>query len=297
MCFVLTLGCSGRGCGTPPLDDDVRVDTGPEETGDSDTDEGTGPCTLPEVEPNGSEAQAVTLPLETTGCGTFLGDLDIDYWLVDFTATGWLSISVDSRSIGSPADPGLLLTSESGAGVHVGDSVSGEDIHLVFPTEPDRYHAMLAEVQSGQGGEGHTYEIMASWAKAPVSYNLDEEEPNNQPVEAQPLESGDLVLGWLEDAIDSDWYSVELPSGKQTLELDIDAWEFGSAGNFKILVYDEDDNSLGSWPSGEMGWEVDPKVTLTVAGNQTLRFRVAEEANRSSTLCWYLMRVTLEGTP
>ena len=293
--IVFALGCQGRGCGMPSLDDDLRIDTGPDETGDTETGELAGPCALPELEPNGSESQAMTLPLETTGCGTFIGDLDIDYWLVDFEHHGWMALSVAAREIGSLADPGLLVTSETGMSAHVGDSTSGEDIRLVFPTGPDRFHAMVAELHSGQGGEGHDYEIMASWTKVPISYNRDEEEPNNQPLDAQELSSGDQVFGWLEDAIDSDWYSVELAAGKQTVTIDVDAWEHGSAGDFKLLVYDEEDNSLGTFLAGEMGWEEDPSATITVPGNQTLRFRIAEQRDRSSTLCWYLIRLTVEG--
>ena len=201
---------------------------------------------------------------------------------------------MDARSIGSLADPGMLISSESGASAHVGDSTSGEDIQVVFPTGPERYHAMLAELHSGQGGEGHTYEIMASWAKAPISYNRDEEESNDVPSDAQVLVSGDMVFGWLEDAIDTDWYAVDLPAGKQTLHIDVDAWDFGSAGDFKIIAYDEEETLLGTWMTGEMGWEVDPYVTLTVPGNQTIRFRIAEQRDRSSPICWYMIRFSLE---
>jgi hypothetical protein len=178
---------------------------------------------------------------------------------------------------------------------HVGDSVGGEDIELVFPTGPDRFHALIAELSSGQGGEGHTYEVMASWAKSPVSYNRDEIEPNDSPQDAQTLASGDTVFGWLSDAIDSDWFSVDLAAGKQTVVIDVSAWERGSAGDFKVLVFDEADTLLGVVYGGEMGWERDPWVSLTVPGNQTLHFRIAEQANRSSEMCWYTVHVDITG--
>ena len=235
------------------------------------------------------------LPLETVGCGTFIGDLEIDYWLIDFEYTGWLSISVAARSIGSPADPGMYLSAESGASAQVGDSTSGEDIEVVFPTGPDRFHAMLAEVQAGQGGEGHDYEIMASWVKAPVSYTTDEKEPNDTQNVGQDLTSGDHVFGWLDDSIDSDWYRLELPAGKQTITLDVDSWEYGSAGDFKLVVFDALGNKLGTWATGEVGFERDPWVTFSVPGNQTLYVRIAEERNRSSHLCWYVLRYHREG--
>ena len=111
----------------------------------------------------------------------------------------------------------------------------------------------------------------------------------------QVLESGDRVLGWFQDALDIDWFAVDLPAGKQTIEIDIDAWEEGSAGNFKLIVYDESGTSLGTFYGGEMGWEQDPYVQLSVPGNQRIVFRVAEEQDRSSAMCWYLLKLNLEG--
>ena len=292
--IIVCAGCAGRGCGTPPLDD-TRVDTSSPETGETGETGVVQRCPVPEVEPNGAESEALLLPLETTGCGTFMGNLEIDYWLIEFEHSGWLSVSVAARSIGSPADPGMYLSSENGASAQVGDSTSGEDIEVVFPTGPDRFHAMLAEVQAGQGGEGHDYEIMASWVKSPVSYTTDEVEPNDTQSLGQPLFQGDHVFGWLNDSIDSDWYRLELPAGKQTVSLDVDSWEYGSAGDFKLIVLDSMGEKVGTWLSGEMGWEPDPLAVFSVQGNQTLYVRIAEERNRSSHLCWYVLRYELEG--
>ena len=277
------------------MDDDIFVETGLEETGDTDTDEDAKPCAIPEEEPNGSANQALILPLETKGCGTFVGDLDLDYWLIDFEHEGWLQVSVDARAIGSLADPGLLLSSDGGMSAHMDEALDDEDIRMIFPTGPDRFHAMVAELQAGQGGEGHDYEIMASWAKVPISYNRDESEPNDDSTNGQLLESGDRVLGWFDDSLDVDWFAVDLPAGKQTLEIDIDAWEVGSAGNFKVILYDESGTSLGTYLSGETGWEQDPLARISVPGNQRIVFRVAEEQDRSSAMCWYLLKLKVEG--
>lgn len=290
---VVFFGCNGRGCGLPNTDDEQIIDTSERETGATDTDP-VGPCAVPEIEPNGSEAQAQLLPLESQGCGSFVGDLDLDYWLIDFEQDGWLSVELEARSIGSLADPGLLLTSEGGMSAHVGDSTSGEDIRLIFPSGPERYHALVAELQAGQGGENHDYEIMASWAKAPISWNRDEVEPNDVFGAGQVVEDGDLLFGWLNSSIDSDWYQIELAAGKQTVILDLDAWEFGSAGDFKLILYNEAQESLGTWYSGEVGWELDPYVEITVPGNQILSLRVAEQRERFSALCWYVLDVKVE---
>ena len=289
----MCIGCHGRGCGLPNTDDEQLVDTSVGETGSTGV-EVEGPCEVPEVEPNGSEAEAYVLPLEAQGCGSFVGDLDLDYWLIDFEHNGWLSVDLESRSIGSLADPGLLLSSEGGMSAHVGDSTSGEDIHLVFPSGPERYHAMVAELQAGQGGDKHDYEIMASWAKPPVSWNRDEVEPNDVFGSGQEVEDGDLLFGWLHSSIDADWFQIDLAAGKQTVILDLDAWEFGSAGDFKLIVYNEAEEALGTWYSGAVGWELDPYVEITVPGNQTLSLRVAEQRERSSALCWYVLNVHVE---
>ena len=135
----LCAGMQGRGCASLPMDDDILVETGREETGDTDTGEDNKPCAIPEEEPNGSANQALTLPLETKG-GTFLGDLDLDYWLIDFEHEGWLQVSVNAGP--SAPGPGLLL-SWTGAYPPIWMRHATVNIRMIFPTGPDRFHAMV----------------------------------------------------------------------------------------------------------------------------------------------------------
>ena len=293
--LVLVLGCQGKRCGInlPPDSETDEPETG--ETGDTDSGQEQAPCAVPEEEPNGSAMTANRLNLEEQGCGVFSEALDLDHWTFDFPSEGWVGILVDARRLASNADPGVLVTSDSGVSAQVGELAYGEDIHLVFPTSADRYQLILAELQPDQGGEDHRYEVLATWAKAPVSWNLNEVEPNETLSGSQVLSPGDRVFGWLDSSLDSDWYQVTVPAGKQTLVLDLNAWEFGSAGDFKIAVYDEDEQSVGTWLVGELGYEYDPYVTLTSSGDETFYFRIAELRDRSSMAYWYVLNVSLLG--
>jgi hypothetical protein len=289
-------GCKGcSGCG-PDLPTDLPVDSS-----DSDTDTGDSaidtepqpPCDVPEVEPNDAFDAGTPLPLELTGCGVFDEGIDLDRWDVDFPNTAWLGLHVDAYAIGSSSDPTLTLTSDDGQVAQVGGETFGEDIHLVFPSLPDTYRLLLTD-QNATGGEDYLYEILATHTKAPVVWNLLEDEPNDSRTEPQDLFDGDDVFGMIESSSDRDWYRITVPSGPHVVTLDVDAYEYGAAANFRLVMYDESETEIGDYFAGENAWDPDPLAERTSTGDEVWYVRIREQNNRAGRAYWYLLKVSVE---
>ncbi len=296
-------GCRGCQSCTPDLPDDTddssdTGDTGDEDTGD--TGEIAEPlCDVPEVEPNNTGADATPLPMEQEGCGFFESVLDLDYWDFTLEREGWLQVRVDARTLGSFAHPQLLVESEVSGESAAITYAGSEDALLLFPALPDDYTALLVD-DGGQGGEEYFYEIVASQAKEPLYWSLDEVEDNDTIGGAQELESGDELFGFIGDNRDQDWYRVDVPAGKHTLILDIDAWEHGSAARTKIVVYrgDRADEAevIERFVVGEEGWEPDPWGEVSSPGDETLWLQIQDKHNQSGRTCWYRLEVELEAS-
>jgi hypothetical protein len=297
------LAVVGTGCSRctadlpdPPIEESAREDTAGEtgsETGQVDEP----PCDVPESEPNGTEDEAGSLPLDRVGCGVFGAQLDQDLWRIAFPQEGWVAFYVEARAIGSKADPDLTLQSAQGQFALVDGF--GEDPTLVFPTQPDEFTVMLADHLSGSpGGPDYHYEILATWAKEPVSWNRQEDDAGNDLFEsAEVLGSGDRVLAWVDSTLDTDWFMLDIPGGKHTVTLSVEAYAHGSAGNFKIVTFDEDKNRLQTWYFGEMGFELDPWARWTSSGDERIYLRVIEESGRYGRPAWYLLAASLESSP
>jgi hypothetical protein len=300
---VLVLGCR-NGCSCRP-DIPVETDDDSADTGDTlDTDTGgdtapVPPCDAPEVEPNGSLETSTLLPLETQGCGDFGQPLDLDFWRFSMDSADWLGVQVQARSIGSYAHPSLLLSSDSGDEALVGFTGVEDDIWLVLPALAEGYQVLLTE-DSGQGDDEHyRYEVLAGVQKQPVEWNL--VETGGEDIgDAQALADGDAVFGGLSDRWDQDWYVIPIPAGKHALTLDVDAWEFGSAGDYRLVVYDgataEEAEVLARIQFGPEGWENDPWGEVASDGDEDLWVKVEERNDRSGRAYWYLLKIDLESS-
>ena len=280
----------------PPIDESAREETAADETA-LETGLPEPPCDVPETEPNGSDAEAADLPLDRVGCGAFGAQLDQDLWRVDFPHEDWVAFYVKARTIGSKADPDLTLQSEGGQFALVDGF--GEDPTLVFPTVPDQFTVMLADHLAGSpGGIDYYYEILATRAKAPVGWTREEDDVANDVFEtAEPLEDGDRVLAWVDSTLDSDWFVLDIPGGKHTVTVAVDAYAHGSAGNFKLVAFDEEKNRLETWYFGEMGFELDPWARWTSSGDERVFLRVIEESGRYGRPTWYVVSASLEDSP
>ena len=137
---------------------------------------------------------------------------------------------------------------------------------------------------------------MASSTKAPLSWDLDEA-ANETAATAQPLGAGltppwDVsVFGSFSDSRDQDWYTIEVPIGRHDVVFDVDAHEFGSAGNLEIQRVDAAGSVVQTVTSGELGWEPDPLLERHVTEVETIRVRVLDEGRMVGMPGWYVLHV------
>jgi hypothetical protein len=294
--LVTLCGCQGCKSCRPDLPTETE-DTAPHDTGETalpshDTSP-EPPCAWPETEPN-SIATPNGFAMEEVACGAVQASLDLDAWRFTLDTDSWLMIRIDARSLGSPLDPGLAIAGTDGVSAEVHEYDQGqEDAILVFPALAQDYLVVVTD-EVGAGGADSEYELLAGLAKAPVWNNAIEIADNGSRDLAQDLVAGDAVLADIEDASDVDWYAVRVPAGKRTLVLDIDAYTFGSAGNFELSLYDEDAVLIAAAFAGEQGWERDAWLSYTSEGDETVYLNVREEDGRSGRPYWYLLTLTEE---
>ena len=296
--WTLWIACRGcKACGEPlPVDtaDDTDVSTDePVETDVVDT-EPPPPCPNPESEPNGLDTPDA-LRLEELACGSFQAPLDIDAWEFDLAEDDWLLVRVAARSFGSRADPALVLSSARGGNAQVTAQNSGfEDPMLLFPASAGRWTALVIE-ETGQGdADGYPYELLAGTAKAPVTWDVADPGDNESLAAAASLAFDDVLFGVIDNPTDADWYTVEVPVGKQALVLAIDAARWGSAGDFVLGLFDAGGKKVAEATTGPLGVERDPGLRYTSLGGEDLFLRVQESEGRSGEAYWYLLSATVE---
>lgn len=302
---LLALGLGGCTFGLPagdkPSTDGTADDVPPVDTdvAQADTDPAP-PCAQPEVEPNNDAASANTIPLEVQGCGTFTSAPDADFWTFATTEDGWLAVDVDAYRLGSEAHLSMTLSSTSGVNVGVNHWQDLPEVHFKMPVGPDAFTTFIRQTVGDGGGAGggdsFFYEFMASSTKAPLSWDVDEA-PNETAAAAQSLSAGLTapfevsVFGTLSDARDQDWYAVDVPVGRYSVVFDVDAHEFGSAGDFSLQRVDAVGSVVQTVTSGQLGWEPDPYLERHLTEVETIRVRVIEEGRLTGAPAWYVLRV------
>ncbi|MEZ4318081.1 MAG: hypothetical protein R3F61_11275 [Myxococcota bacterium] len=301
----LALLCAGCHCRPDPsvpdtdADDTSRPrDTAPEDTGPEP------PCALPESEPNNSGPEADLLPLEIEACGQFRAPGDSDFWSVELTEESWLGIRVDARENGSFANPAVVLSATDGLAVLRSDGSETADVHLLFPTVARDFTLLvLEENQQGDVGQRYFYDVIATVQKAPREWTRVELEPNDARADAVPVLDGDAVFGVIEDNDDGDYYRIDVPVGRHTLRVSVDAFDMGSPADTVLYLQ----NAAGMSPicptsagcvfaRGEVGFERDPSFEFTSEGDETLYVRVLPETGLGSPVHWYVLDVALEGS-
>lgn len=305
--FLVGLGwLAGCSCqpGLPSPDAPTETDTGaasPADTSTGDTAPAP-PCGAPEIEPNDAVGTATRLPMETIGCGAFDAPLDLDYFAFDLDEEGWVQVKVWARPLGSVADTHLVVTADDGTAATRTDDEGTSDSSLTFPGRPQQYRVQLLE----QNGNGETaryfYELVAAVTKPPVAWTRLEVEPNDASASAITVADGDVIFGGMGATSESDWYAVAIPPGKHTFTVDVDAYEFGSTGDFSLVLYNA---ALEPLPLGCRDCVIetppdrfarDPRLVWDSPGNEVLYLRLFEDAGRSGDAVWYAMSVTLEGS-
>ncbi len=309
------VGCkSCIGCVDPDMPSDPNQphigDTSPEDSGDTgetappeDTTP-PPPCDVPEVEPNESPDEAFTVPLESTACGSFQERGDSDRMIIPAEDAQWIRIDVDAAAIGSSANVSFALTAwESGEYAMIVNRTFEEDPWIVFPVLGDAAYDVTLYEESGQGGDDLEWELLASEDKAPVDWTVQESSNNNLCKNAQTIKAGDVVLGWLDEDFDYDWYHVEVPSSVDKINwtFQIEAYTKGSPlasrlSVWYVMVFDLDDVDFlaTSFEDGDTN-NRDPKIELSTEGEGDLYLVVQKPSLTSdpsaSAFHWYTLSI------
>jgi len=311
---ALAAGCNCR----PELPDanpddvsETTTDTAPPPIGDTAP---PPPCDVPETEDNGSPSTANLLPMEVVGCGQLQEAADFDYWDTTVPADAWVRFAVVSRGLGAIADVHLLVVPEGEAAAKREDDEGTTDASLLFPAKAGDYSIAVSEQNFNGDSERYEYELVVSTSKAPLEWDRYEVEPNDDHAGAQQVFAGEVLFGDMQGGIDNDWYWMDVPSGKHTLTVTIEAYAYGSAGNFSLWLYDAWQGLLpaGCDPEGcgpgqpncvscevmgpPVGFARDPILEYESLGSETLYWRVVEFETKFGEAYWYTMRVDLEGT-
>lgn len=298
--FVLLGACNGCRPQIPnPPDDEPKEDTSPPPDTATDTaPPDTGPparCDREEVEPNSPPDQVESLDMEKWACGEFLTYLDYDSFRISPTQTGWIKVQVDAASRGSSANVQLLIDGGGRESAQVLDGYLTTDPYLVFPAdEGDTYTLTLGETNFLYGDD-YTWYMLTSLSKEPIDWDLEEAEPNDVYIEAQPLGFGQTVFAEVTDASDLDWYKITTTGeGEQTLTFDVTAFKEGSAANMMLVLYDADGSTvLRTDYSGEVDYDRDPWFTKKVTGAQDLYLLARTEDGKGSRFHWYTLSITV----
>ena len=309
---ILLMSCSAcTSCASLPIDNnnsdsdtDDNEDTA-EDTGDTARDTAPPPpCPVMEEEDNGDYDNAMPIPMETWVCGTFGQQSDLDVYLFSMPQDGWLKLWVRGQDLGSNSDLLVSMTIDNETALSTVSYGSTDPVMVVPIDEAADVYAVVQEQYNGHG-ENHFYEALFSEVKPPVEYNAVEDESeidNNGYSTGTPVEDGDRILGRIESNLDIDWYSLTIPPGLHAIEIQIDAFMYGSPMDPIIYLYPPD-------PSPDSGYlrmrnnsdpnNLDPKLTYTVDGGDegaTYNLQVQSFTGTGSWYYWYVMDVSVEAT-
>ena len=314
--LILTIVHAGCSC-SPKLPDQNNdpdsstVDSAPIETGDTGP---PPPCAVPELEDNGTPALANALPMEQVACGRLQEPNDLDYFETVVDADAWVRFAIVSRGLGAIADVHLLISPDGEPAARRIDDEGTTDASLLFPAKANTYTITVTEQFFNGADERYDYELVVSTSKAPMEWDRFEVEPNADSASATLVQPGEVLFGNMEVSLDNDWYRLDVPPGKHTLTVTVDAYVLGSAGNFSIWLYDDALSLLpdGCDPGGcgpaqqncewcevygpPVGFSHDPILEFESLGNETLYWRVVEYDSKFGDPYWYIMSVDLEGS-
>jgi hypothetical protein len=289
-----------------PADD---VDSDPVSTGVTGATADTGPpppCDQPEVEPNDALVDPPLIALERHACGTFGSEEDVDAWGFALESEGWLSVELESGEGGiSDVDLHVGPASLSWVVERGDDSTESNDAHLLFLAPADAY-TVYAREAADQYGERATWDLLVSEAKPPRAWTRVEAEPNDLQGTAEDVVSGDVVFGTMEGnpgLPDRDWFTIEIPPGKQTLTVSVEAWGLGSSADLTLYLVDSAGQFLPSGcdpcaveDSGPPRFERDPAMVYDSPGGETVAIQIVGiDDVVESPASWYTITFDVEG--
>jgi hypothetical protein len=248
----------------PPLEEDPPpiVDTA------EDTGEDTGGTPLPtkcELEVTDDDdfgndySQPILLPMDTWACGTIDAANDVEYFNFTTNQPGWLKVDAQAEMRGSSADLFTLVSFLTGddAVTTTERPNSADPLTVFYAPEVGDYLVSLAE-QSGGYGEAYGWWLVASMTKAPVDFDLTEQEPNDDRAHAMTMaprvqvdDDGNAVdpgvstvtyYGTIGDGGDADWWIVEIPEGADMFLLDVDSFVYGAPTDIQLTLYWTDES-------------------------------------------------------
>jgi hypothetical protein len=304
------MGIEGCQCtpSIPPPDEPPP----PDPTGNTGNTGDTGPappCAWPEVEPNNTVLEPTLLGMEQRGCGGIDPEGDQDYWSFTLEEDAWLEVEVDAGN-GSIADMALLLAKKLDDWTAArDDDPESLNATMLFPAPAGEYLLTTTE-QDGGGGERYTYTVLVSEAKAPVTWMVTEVEPNdNEGNQTLPANinaeniSNLLALGPLDiygtmsgngPSPDQDWFVLTVPSGRHTLTVDVEAFDYGSSADLTVTLWNDDlTDKIKEYNGGIPGLELDPEGTYDSSGDELVFIQVTEAANIESPANWYVLKIVL----
>ena len=306
------LGLTHAGCRactpniTPPKEDTSREDTSVKDTQETGGETGetgeTGeppPCAQPEVEPNGTEADAQLIQTEKWACGAFIDGIDLEHMLVEFDEEAWIKVDVRASSFGSSADPSLEMRSEEGDTIRAFGRPGSTDPYVLFPLwEADDWVLKLWE-SFGDSGEDHLWELMVSTSKQPTSWTrLESEEPLNEGPSndtlslAEEIADGDVVFGRLGSSNDIDWFRFTTPSEKTDVSIHVAAYAYGSPLDARLARYDSEGTQLQVMTHGDMAGDPDPVMRFASDQEQEHYFVVRSDSYEGLAY-WYTVWIEI----
>jgi len=321
--WLLVVSCKGcQSCVNPsiPHDDDGDDSASPDsaETGDSTAPIDTSPepeCVFQEVEPNdwspgGGGDPPTIIEMEKWACGDVTGIGDNDHLQV--TADGaveWIRFDVVAGAEGSSLDANLLVPdSDYGAAVEDSDvnSVFTEDSNdpvLCFPlfATPHTFDLVLADADWLSGEDNYHWKLRARSVKAPVSWTLEEVEPNDPGLGGPPQHLGiaDRVFAYLPSAVDVDAYTFDVPLVDENqsvrVAIDVDAYRFGSPALTEITVKDPTGDVLvEGYRHDEFDRKADPYYEVKEPVPGTYEVYVNLHEGTGSDAFWYVLGAHVE---
>ncbi len=298
-------GCAlFRGCVNPDLPSDSdkpNQDSPPADTGPEDTAVDTAPpppCDAPEVEPNNTQADAQAIELDDWACGVLDEPADLDTLRFETTEGGWLRAWARGADIGSSADLQLYLVDEGNdnRALTLAQRDSTDPLLVVPVDEADTWYAVISD-QYYTYSDDHIWEFAASMAKAPVDWDVSEEEPNGSMDEGNLLEPPVRVYGVLSEGSDRDWFRFEVPdtpSGKAAITIRVDAWRYGSPLDARVKLYDPSGQKQTGSGHGETTTDFDPLVEWTATEPGEWGVLIYSDDGVGSPLYWYVIDIEVD---